>query len=138
MSGVYSAVSLIDKATRPGGVRESTATLNSNNNPREWFDFTYEVLGLVSAMVVVALVLYLLSLDRGQPPVFQRIGLDLRRKKFDAWWGFWLFAAIGVPGLGVLLRRPVVGITAEIIPAPDLAYWWTGALLILAALETPC
>ena len=57
MSGVYSAVALIDKATRPGGVRQSTATLNSNNNPREWFDFTYEVLGLVSAMVVAALVL---------------------------------------------------------------------------------
>lgn len=135
MSGIYSAVALIDKATRPGGVRKSTATLNSNNNPREWFDFTYEVLGLVSAMVVVALVLYLLSIDRGQPSVFRRIGLDLRRKRLDAWWGFVLFASIGIPGLAFYFVGRWLGITAEIIPAPDLAYWWTGALLILAALK---
>ncbi|MCW2831779.1 MAG: family intrarane metalloprotease protein [Aeromicrobium sp.] len=134
-SGVYSLVSLIEKATRDGGIKQSTATLNANNDPREAFDFTYEVLGLVFALVIVALVLYLLTIDRDRRPVAERIGLDGRHRRFDAVSGFGLFALIGIPGLAFYFAGRAVGITAEIIPSPDLAYWWTGPMLVLAALK---
>lgn len=134
-SGVYAVVSLIRKATLPGGLRDQTATLNSSQDNREVFDFIYQVLGIGFALVVVALALYLLSLDPDDERVTQRLGLDRLRPRFDAKWGSLLFLVIGIPGLAFYGIGRLLGITAQIIPAPDVAYWWTVPVLILAALQ---
>ncbi len=134
-SGVYAVVSLLRKATDPGGLAEATATLNSSRDTREVFDFVYQVLGIGFALVPVALALYLLSLDPVREAVGQRLGLDRHRPRFDLLWGLGLAAVIGLPGLGLYGIGRLLGITAEIIPAPDVAYWWTVPVLILAALQ---
>lgn len=134
-SGVYAFVSLIRKATRPGGIGDQTATLNSNLDNREIFDFIYQVLGIGFSLVAVALALYLLSLDPVKQPVTKRLGLDRGHARFDTVWGFILFAAIGIPGLSFYFVGRWLGITAEIIPAPDVEFWWTIPVLILAALQ---
>lgn len=134
-SGVYAFVSLIRKATLPGGIGNQTATLNSSRDDREIFDFIYQVLGIGFSLVAVALALYLLSLDRDEKPVLQRIGLDRSRPGFDSRWGVALFAAIGIPGLTFYFIGRWLGITAEIIPSPDVEYWWTIPVLILAAFQ---
>lgn len=134
-SGVYAVVSLIRKATLPGGLRDQTATLNSSRDDREVFDFIYQVLGIGFALVVVALALYLLSLDPVEQRVTQRLGLDRFHPRFDATWGSLLFLVIGIPGLAFYGIGRLLGITAQIIPAPDVAYWWTVPVLILAALQ---
>lgn len=134
-SALYALVNLIRKATLPGGIADQTATLNSRQDDREVFDFIYQVLGLGLALVPVALVLYLLTLDRGERPVLQRLGLDRGHARFDWLSGTALFAAIGSAGLAFYFFGRWIGITAEIVPAPDLAYWWTGPVLILAALK---
>ncbi|MEV7396316.1 CPBP family intramembrane glutamic endopeptidase [Aeromicrobium sp. NPDC092404] len=134
-SGVYALVSLIRKATEPGGLRDQTATLNSSQDTREVFDFVYQVLGIGFALVPVALAIYLLSQDRVKEGVGKRLGLDTRRPGFDLGWGAALFLAIGVPGLAFYGLGRLLGITAEIIPAPDIAYWWTVPVLILAAMQ---
>lgn len=134
-SGVYAVVSLLRKATEPGGLAEATATLNSSRDTREIFDFIYQVLGIGFALVPVALALYLLSLDAVREAVSERLGLDRRRPGFDLLWGLGLAAVIGLPGLGLYGIGRLLGITAEIIPAPDVAYWWTVPVLILAALQ---
>lgn len=134
-SGVYSLVSLIRKATEPGGLRDQTATLNSSQDVRQVFDFVYQVLGIGFALVPVALALYLLSLDPFKESVRRRLGLDAGRFRFDAGWGAALFLVIGIPGLGLYGIGRLLGITAQIIPAPDISYWWTAPVLILAALQ---
>ncbi|MGJ9423588.1 CPBP family intramembrane glutamic endopeptidase [Aeromicrobium sp. CF3.5] len=134
-SGVYAVVNLIRKATEPGGLAEATATLNSSRDTREIFDFVFQVLGIGFALVPVALALYLLSLDSVQETVSERLGLDRHRPRFDLLWGLGLAAVIGLPGLGLYGIGRLLGITAEIIPAPDVAYWWTIPVLILAALQ---
>lgn len=134
-SGVYSLVSLIRKVTEPGGLRDQTATLNSSQDTRELFDFIYQLLGIGFAIVPVVLALYLLSLDRGTPSVWQRLGLDRRNVRSDLAYGVGLAALIGLPGLGLYFAGRALGITAEVIPAPDVAYWWTVPVLILAAVQ---
>nr|WP_255669931.1 CPBP family intramembrane glutamic endopeptidase [Aeromicrobium wangtongii] len=134
-SGVYALVNLIRKATLPGGLRDQTASLNSTQDNREVFDFIYQVLGIGFALVPVALVLYLLSLDPVKERVTRRLGLDATRPWFDLASGTALAALIGIPGLGFYFLGRALGITTEIIPAPDLTYWWTGAMLILAAIK---
>ncbi len=134
-SGVYAVVNLIRKATEPGGLAEATATLNSSRDTRQIFDFTYQVLGIGFALVPVALALYLLSLDAVRETVSERLGLDRHRAGFDLLWGAGLAAVIGLPGLALYGIGRLLGITAEIIPAPDVAFWWTIPVLILAALQ---
>lgn len=134
-SGVYAVVSLLRKATDPGGLAEATATLNSSRDTREVFDFLYQVLGIGFALVPVALALYLLSLDPVREAVSLRLGLDRHRPGFDLLWGLGLAAVIGLPGLGLYGIGRLLGITAEIIPAPDVAFWWTVPVLILAAVQ---
>ena len=134
-SGVYALVSLIRKATLPGGIGEQTATLNSSQDNREVFDFVYQVLGLAFAVVPVALVLYLLSQDPVRERVLARLGLDRGHLRFDLLSGIGLLALIGIPGLAFYFVGRAFGITAEIVPSPDLTYWWTGPLLIVAAVK---
>lgn len=134
-SGVYSIVSLLRKITTSGGLSGQTATLNGSQDDRELFDFAYQVLGIGFALVPVALALYLLSLDQVREPVLERLGLDRSRPRFDLVWGMVLAAAIGLPGLGLYGIGRLLGITAQVIPAPDTTYWWTVPVLILAALQ---
>lgn len=134
-SGVYAFVSLIRKATLPGGIGNQTATLNASRDNREVFDFISQILSIGFALVPVALALYLLSSDPVKETVTTRLGLDRGHARFDAAWGFGLFAAIGIPGLTFYFIGRWLGITAEIIPAPDVEYWWTIPVLILAAFQ---
>ncbi len=134
-SGVYSIVSLIRKATLPGGLGHQTATLNASQDNRELFDFTYQVLGIGFALVPVALALYLLSLDLVEEPVSLRLGLDRSRPGFDLLWGMGLAAVVGLPGIALYGLGRLLGITAHIIPAPDTSYWWTVPVLVLAAFQ---
>lgn len=134
-SGVYSVVSLIRKATLAGGLRNQTATLNSSRDDREIFDLIYQLLGIGFALVPVALALYLLSGDDVQERVTSRLGLDRTRPGFDLLWGAGLAAVIGLPGLALYGVGRLLGITAQIIPAPDISFWWTVPVLILAALQ---
>jgi len=83
----------------------------------------------------VLLVLYLLSQDDVRERVSRRLGLDRTRPGFDLLSGVALLAVIGIPGLAFYGLGRLLGITAEIIPAPDLTYWWTGIILVLAAIK---
>jgi membrane protease YdiL (CAAX protease family) len=134
-SGVYALVELVRKATLPGGLGGQTATLNASRDDREIFDFVYQVLGIGFALVPVALVLYLLSLDPVKQRVSERLGLDRSRPRFDLLWGAGLAVIIGLPGLALYGVGRALGITAQVVPAPDVAYWWTVPVLILAALQ---
>ncbi|WP_313405850.1 CPBP family intramembrane glutamic endopeptidase [Aeromicrobium sp.] len=133
-SAVYALLSLVRKLSE-GRLRDSTAGLNQSRDVVPWLDLTYQVAGIGFALVPVALALYLLNLDRDAPPVFARLGLDRRQPWRDLAIGAGLAAVIGIPGLGVYFAGRALGVTAEIVTAPDLLHWWTVPVLILAALQ---
>lgn len=134
-SAIYAVVSLAAKVTQPGGLRKSTATLNANQSPREWLDLTYQLLGIGFAIVPVALAIYLMTLDKDQPPVRERLGLDRGTPWTNVVWGALLAAVIGLPGIGLYFAGRKLGITAEILTSPLDTYWWTVPVLILAAVK---
>lgn len=123
-SAVYAVVSLLAKLTT-GPLRDSTATLNPSLSDRPWLDLTLQLLGIGFALVPVGLALYLL----------QGTAITRRPVIRDVPLGFALAALIGLPGLGLYALGRHLGITAQIIPAPTHALWWTVPVLLLAALQ---
>ena len=139
-SALYAVVSLIAKLTAEGGIRGSTATLNSSQSPREYLDLTYQLLGIGFAVVPVVLALYLLSIDRTpanhiEQGVGVRLGLDRSRPLHDTLNGVGLAALIGLPGLGLYFAGRALGITAEVVASGLGQYWWTVPVLVLSALQ---
>lgn len=132
-SAVYAVVSLVIKLTS-GPLRSSTATLNASRSDRSWLDLTLQLLSIGFALVPVALALYLLSLDQDSP-VRHKLGLDRTRPWREVAVGAGLAALIGLPGLAFYAAGRALGITANIIAAPDVSHWWTIPVLILAAIQ---
>lgn len=125
-SAVYAVLSLLIKLT-DGGLRSSTASLNASRADQQWLDLTLQVLSILFALVPVALALYLLA--------GRSIGLDRRSPGRDVAVGVGLAAVIGIPGLGVYALGRALGVTAEIVLAPETVYWWTVVILVAAALQ---
>jgi membrane protease YdiL (CAAX protease family) len=133
-SAVYSVVSIIGKLTAGRALSDQAATLNASVVPdRPLLDLTYQLLGIVFALVPAALALHLL--DRTDPPALRSIGLDGRRPGFDVSRGVLLAAVIGIPGLGLYLVSHALGINATVVPAALPDTWWAVPVLLLAALQ---
>lgn len=131
-SAVYSVVQLLEKMSR-APLAEGTSTLNVVRSNREFFDLTYQLLGIFFAIVPVLLVFYLLA-EPGKS-VFKRMGLDFRHPWRDGLSALGLLVVIGVPSLGLYAAGRAMGITTEIIPSALNQYWWTLPVLILAAIH---
>lgn len=130
-SAVYSVVTLIARLTADTPLADQTASINPSQSPREWLDASYQLLGNLFPLFVVALALYLLWLDGSNP--FRRIGLDFTRPDFDLSRALLLMLVVGVPGLGVYVVGRVLGLTVAVHAATLDQYWWTISVLLLAA-----
>lgn len=133
-SAIYAVVDLTATLTR-GPLKDATATLNRSQSDREWLDLTYQLLGIGFALVPVALAIYLMTLDKDQPSVRERLGLDRGGARSDLLWGVLLALVIGIPGIGLYLLGRELGVTAQIVTSPIDTYWWTIPVLILAAIK---
>jgi membrane protease YdiL (CAAX protease family) len=131
-SAVYAVVNLLEKMTR-APLASQTTTLNPVLNQREVFDFVYQMLGILFALVPVALVLFLLT-SAGQS-AFRSIGFTFSRPRVDFGLGFLLAVAMGAGTLGVYAAGRALGITTAIVPAALDEYWWTVPVLVLSALR---
>lgn len=131
-SAVYSVVQLLDKMSR-APLAQGTSTLNVVRSNRELFDFTYQLLDIVFALVPVFLVFFLLA-EPGKS-VFRRMGLDFRHPVRDGLGALGLLVVIGVPSLGLYAAGRALGITTEIIPSALNQYWWTIPMLVLSAIH---
>ena len=75
-------MSLTAKLTAGRPLASQTATLNVSRAPgRPWLDLTYQLLGIVFALVPVLLAVHLLNRDPATPG--RMLGLDGRRPGFD-------------------------------------------------------
>lgn len=131
-SAVWALLSIIRRVTDPTPIGEQQSTLNQSVTPDQpWLDLAYQLAGVFLGIIPALLALYLLN--RTDPPVFARIGLDLRRPVFDIGGGILLTACIGIPGLGFYLVARTVGINTDVVPAALGEHWWTVPVLILSA-----
>lgn len=131
-SAVYAVVNLLEKLTR-APLGQQTTTMNPVLNDRQYFDLTYQLLGIIFALVPVALVLFLLS-GSGKS-AFRKIGFTFTQPGRDFLLGFVLAAVIGVGTVGVYAAGRAAGITTAIVPAALDTYWWTLPVLILSAVR---
>ncbi len=133
-SAVYALLSLVVKLTQ-GSLRSSTATLNSSRAEQGWLDLTLQLAGIGFALVPVALAWYLLSLDPEESRVAKRLGMGRDRPLRDLATGAGLALVIGLPGLAFYFAGRLLGITADVVPAPDVVHWWTVPVLVLSAFQ---
>jgi len=132
-SALYSIVSIVNSLTRKVALVNQSTSINTSLSARPTFDLIYQVLGVSTALVPVALVIFLLW--QAKRPHLDRLGLDASRPWRDLAGGIGLAAAIGIPGLGVYLGGRALGITVNVVPTALDTYWWTIPVLILAALR---
>ena len=132
ISALYSWVNFLDIQTR-GGFRGATATLNPSLNPRAWVDLSYQLLGLLNAVVPALLALLLLSRTPGLPGF--GIGLDRLRLKRETLQGLGFAALIGLPGLGLVVLARHLGINAELQGSGLADVWYRYPVLVLDGVQ---
>ncbi|MFM6975071.1 MAG: CPBP family intramembrane glutamic endopeptidase [Agromyces sp.] len=130
-SAVYSVVALIARLTAGKPLAQQTASINPAQSTREWLDATYQLLGNLFPLVVVALALFLLWIEPDRP--FERIGLTRGQLGRDVRRVGVLVALVGIPGLGVYVIGRILGLTVQVEAASLTQFWWTIPMLLLAA-----
>ncbi|MBH5333746.1 CPBP family intramembrane metalloprotease [Streptomyces pactum] len=132
-SAVGALISFLGSVTEPGGLADQAATLNSSDAPgRPWLDLAWQLFGITTALVPVALVAHLLLREGAGLPV---IGFDLRRPRFDLAWGAVVAACIGGTGLLLYLGARAAGANLTVVPEnlPDV--WWKIPVLVASAVQ---
>jgi len=133
MSALYSVVGIFVRLAREARLSEQTATLNRSASEFEWADLAYQLLGITSSLVPVALVVFLLW--QKTTPRLGALGLDASKPGADSLWGLGLAALIGIPGLGLYLLGRSLDLTVTVVPTALGEYWWTIPMLVLLALR---
>ena len=133
-SAVWSLLALVNKLTQHVALNRQTTAMNSSVTPdRPWLDLTYQLVGIVIALVPVALALHLLTRDRADAR--HTIGFDLREPGRDLLLGLALAATVGLPGLGLYAAARALGLNTTVAAANLSDTWWTVPVLVLAAMQ---
>ncbi|UQX90223.1 CPBP family intramembrane metalloprotease [Jatrophihabitans telluris] len=133
ISALNSLINFADIQTRSGGFRHAVATLNNAQNPREWVDLSYQLVGILSGVVPALFALYLLSRSPGGSGF--GIGFDRLRARWDALSGAGLAALIGLPGIGLVYLARQLGINAEIVASGLADTWYRYPVLVLSGIQ---
>jgi membrane protease YdiL (CAAX protease family) len=132
-SGVSALISFVGSLTKPGALKEQAATLNSSYAPgRPWLDLAWQLFGIATALVPVALVAHLLIREGASLRV---IGFDRTRPRSDLGRGVLIAAAIGSAGLAFYLLARAAGFNLTVVPESLPGVWWKYPVLILSALQ---
>ncbi|MEU1668832.1 CPBP family intramembrane glutamic endopeptidase [Streptomyces sparsogenes] len=132
-SGVSALISFIGSVTAPGGLKDKAATLNASQAPgRPWLDLAWQLFGIATALVPVALVAHLLLREGAGP---RAIGFDRRRPVFDLSRGAAVAAGIGGTGLLLYLGARAAGANLTVVPEALPDVWWKIPVLIASAVQ---
>ena len=132
-SGVSSLISIIQKATVPGGLTK-TVTLNPTYAPGQpWIDFAYHLYDVVFGVMAALMAWHLLARDHRDVP--KLLGIDVTRPRLDLLTGAGLAALIGIPGLGLYWAARMLGVNATIQAEALPKVWWGIPMLVLAAIQ---
>ncbi|MFH9397000.1 CPBP family intramembrane glutamic endopeptidase [Streptomyces sp. NPDC017556] len=132
-SAVSSLISFVGSLTKPGGLKDQAATLNGSYAPdRPWLDLSWQVFGIATALVPVALVAHLLIREGAGLRV---IGFDVTKPWFDLGRGTLVAAGIGSAGLAFYLLARATGFNLTVVPESLPEVWWKFPVLILSAIQ---
>ena len=132
-SGVSAVISFIGSLTKPGGLKDQAATLNGSFAPgRPWLDLAWQLFGIATALVPVALVAHLLIRERAG---LRAIGFDRSRPWPDLGRGALVAAGIGSAGLAFYLLARASGFNLTVVPESLPDVWWKYPVLILSAVQ---
>jgi hypothetical protein len=130
-SAIYSILKFAEAMLSPKGIGGTQTNLNPAQARAEFFDFSYQLLGILFALAPAVLALYLLR--RENEKAFSEIGIWPVALKSDLFKGLALAAAIGIPGLALYATARLLGLAAQVVPAELAGYWWTVPMLLLSA-----
>ncbi len=132
-SGVSALISFIGSLTRPGGLKDQAATLNASAAPgRPWLDLAWQLFGITTALVPVALVAHFL-LREGHG--LRTLGFDRTRPWPDLGRGAVVAAVIGSTGIAFYLAARGLGFNLTVVPEALPEVWWKYPVLILSAVQ---
>ncbi|MFF9864412.1 CPBP family intramembrane glutamic endopeptidase [Streptomyces sp. NPDC013953] len=132
-SAVASLISFIGALTKPGGLKDQAAHLNTSAAPgRPWLDLAWQLFGIATALVPVVLVAHLL-LREGTG--LRAIGFDRRRPWGDVGRGALVAAVIGSAGLAFYLVARAAGFNLTVVPESLPPVWWKYPVLVLSAVQ---
>ncbi|WP_172387751.1 CPBP family intramembrane glutamic endopeptidase [Streptomyces sp. MNP-20] len=132
-SGVSALISFIGSVTKPGGLKDQAATLNSSAAPgRPWLDLAWQLFGITTALVPVALVAHFL-LREGSG--LRALGFDRTRPWPDLGRGAAVAAVIGSTGIAFYLAARGLGFNLTVVPEDLPDVWWKYPVLVLSALQ---
>ncbi|MEU1484871.1 type II CAAX endopeptidase family protein [Streptomyces sp. NPDC005752] len=132
-SGVSALISFVGSLTKPGGLKDQAATLNGSYAPgRPWLDLAWQLFGIASALVPVALVAHLLLREGAG---LRTLGLDRTRPWPDLGRGTMVAAGIGSAGLAFYLAARAAGFNLTVVPESLPDVWWKFPVLILSAVQ---
>lgn len=132
-SGVSALISFVGSVTRPGALKDQAAQLNASAAPgRPWLDLAWQLFGITTALVPVALVAHLL-LREGSG--LRALGFDRTRPWPDLGRGTLVAAGIGSVGLAFYLSVQAAGFNLTVVPESLPDVWWKFPVLILSAVQ---
>ncbi|MEV0123922.1 type II CAAX endopeptidase family protein [Streptomyces sp. NPDC050703] len=132
-SGVSALISFVGSVTKPGGLKDQAATLNASAAPgRPWLDLAWQLFGITTALVPVALVAHFLLRERAG---LRTIGFDRTRPWPDLGRGTAVAAVIGSTGIAFYLAARGLGFNLTVVPEALPDVWWKYPVLVLSALQ---
>jgi membrane protease YdiL (CAAX protease family) len=131
-SGVSALISFVGAVTKPGGLKDQAATLNSSAAPgRPWLDLAWQLFGITTALVPVALVAHFLLREGG----LRTLGFDRTKPWPDLARGALIAAVIGSTGIAFYLVARGLGSNLTVVPEALPDVWWKYPVLILSAIQ---
>jgi membrane protease YdiL (CAAX protease family) len=133
-SAVSALISFVGSVTASGALADQAARLNTSRAPdRPWLDLAWQLFGIATALVPVALVAHLLL--REGTGGLRSLGFDRSRPRFDLGRGAVLAAAIGGCGLALYLAAVALGFNLTVVPESLPHVWWRIPVLIASAIQ---
>lgn len=130
LSGLRSALSLLEALLAPAPLAAQQVTLNAPASTDTMIDLAFQLVRALQLTGWGVLAAYLL-LRAGF--VLRRVGLDARRPGRDLLASAGLAALIGIPGLALYLVGRAAGITPDVAPSTLTDAWWRLPMLVLSA-----
>jgi len=133
-SGVSALLYLIRDLTvvRKPLSHQATALNVSVAPDRPWLDLAFQLFGIATGLVPVALVIYLLYRSKES---LRTIGVDRSRVGLDAGVGALLAACVGGAGLALYVGAHAAGANLVVIPTTLGPHWWRIPVLLLSAAQ---
>ncbi|WP_109000958.1 CPBP family intramembrane glutamic endopeptidase [Streptomyces rishiriensis] len=134
-SGVSALISFVGSVTKPGGLKDQAATLNASAAPgRPWLDLAWQLFGIATALVPVALVAHFLLRERDGHGL-RTLGFDRTRPWPDLGRGAAIAAVIGSTGIAFYLAARGLGFNLTVVPEALPDVWWKYPVLVMSALQ---